>query len=292
MEIIGKNIFQVDSVLVKKYYSESDNIKIIDIEGTENSKLCVIYFSSNELYYPNTEKAFNSTIVNRDKYEWINNKFPGASRHIFVRDIQKQWYIEGTSSKYNNPDKVAEYLKELCDGYMIYTLGSSAGGFAAILFGSLIQAKRVYAFNAQLNLNLTLKSSDLKVNPILYKYFNNEEINKYYLISNFLNENCQYFYFQSANSNIDIIQYEGCSAKAMINKIEFKTSNHGFPFLRHNLKHVLCLQERDLLHLSKSKIHPLLFSIRLDGFFPAVLLIVNAVLTRLKKKLIDEKRLS
>src|SRR5690606_7024966 len=139
-------IFQVDSELVKLYLTRSENIKVID-DPKGKLDVCVIYFSSNEIYYPNTPSAFRNAIIKRDKYEWQNSFFPGVKRHILVRDLQKQWYVEGVSSKWNSPDLLLQRLRELCSNYMIYTIGCSAGGFGAILFGSLLNAKKVYSFN-------------------------------------------------------------------------------------------------------------------------------------------------
>lgn len=291
MENLVNNIFQIDSKIVKDTFMKSENIKVVDVLD-EASNLCVVYFSSNELYYPNTEYAFHNTIEKRDKYEWINTKYPGAKRLIFVRDIQKQWYLEGVSVKNNTPELLANQLKELCKDYTIYTIGSSAGGFAALLFGSMIKAKRVYAFNAQLDLNIIIKDSSPLINPILFKYQYNESRSKYYQVSNFLNANTKYFYFQSAKSGMDIVQYETCSKKSLLKKIEFSTSNHGFPFLRHNLLFVLGLTEDELEEMAKHKLHPFVFSIKVDGFWRAFYLSSKAVLKRLKKKWYDEKRVS
>ena len=238
MEKLNNFIFQIDSVLVKNTYLKSENIKVVDVSDA-TSNLCVIYFSSNELYYPNNEYVFQSAIEKRDKYEWVNTKFAGAKRHIFVRDVQKQWYMEGVSVKNNTPELLANQLNELSKGYTIYTLGSSAGGFAALLFGGMLKAKRVYAFNAQLDLNVIIKDSNAFVDPILFKYQHDESRSKYYQVSNFLTTDTKYFYFQSAKSVIDVVQYNTCSKRSLLEKIEFSTSNHGFPFLRHNLLFVL-----------------------------------------------------
>lgn len=291
MENLAHYIFQIDSVIVKNTLMESENIKVVDVSD-ETSNLCVVYFSSNELYYPNTEYIFQNAIEKRDKYEWINTKYIGAKRHIFVRDIQKQWYMEGISIKNNTPELLANQLNELCKGYTIYTIGSSAGGFAALLFGSMIKAKRVYAFNAQLDLNIIIKDSSPFTDPILFKYQHDELRAKYYLVSNFLNADTKYFYFQSAKSKMDIVQYESCSKKKMLKKIEFSTSNHGFPFLRHNLLFVLGLSEDELDEMAKHKSHPFLFSVKVDGFLKAFYLTIKAVIKRLKKKWYDEKRVS
>lgn len=291
MEKLNDFIFQVDSDLVKNTYFKYENIKIFD-DQENNSNLCVVYFSSNELYYPNTESSFANSIIKRDKYEWSNNRFPNAKRHIFVRDIQKQWYIEGVCVKYNTPELLAKYLVELSRGYAVFTVGSSAGGFAALLFGGMIKAKRVYAFNAQLDLNIIIEGSNAFVDPILFKYKHDDSRLKYYKVSNFLTSDTKCYYFQSAKSQIDIVQYNSFPKKGLLQKIEFSTSNHGFPFLRHNLLFVLGLSENELEEMVKHKLHPFVFSAKVDGFLKAFYLSSKAVLKRMKKKWYDENRIS
>jgi hypothetical protein len=287
MEKIKRFVFQVDSSLVKQYYNESDNIKVID-DDKGDLNICVIYFSSNELYYPNTEASFQNAIVNKDKYEWQNNHFPGVKRHIFVRDIQKQWYIEGVNAKLSTPDLLQKKLNELSSGYMIYTIGSSAGGFAAMLFGSMLGAKKVYAFNAQMDLNVIIGESNPIIDPLLFRYVSDQCRSKFFTVSNFLNSETKYFYFQSARSIMDIAQFSSCSKKHLLTKLEFSTSNHGFPFLRHDLSYVLKLSDQHLTRLAEKRMHPLVFSIQIHGVFQAIFLTVNAVKKRIGKKMLEK----
>lgn len=287
MERVNK-IFQIDSDIVKKYYNSDDNIKIID-NNDEPNKNCIIYFSSNEIYYPNTELSFINSIVKRDKYEWMNNLYPGMQKHIFVRDIQKQWYIEGCNSHYHTPELLFKRLADLTKGHDIYTIGSSAGGFAALLFGSILGAKRVYAFNAQLNLNVVLKNSSPEIDPLLYKYLSNQAFAKYFNVGDFLKPGIEYLYFHSAKSKMDIDQYEACKNKDLLLKIEFDTANHGFPFFRHDLSYVLNLTFNELKVLSQKRIHPFLFTVKTKGIIKAIVLTTNAVKKRIQKKLTERK---
>lgn len=93
------NIFQIDSKCVIEAFKE-DNYSIEyaeEIDLIEND-LCVIYFSSNEIYYPNTLESFEYSILKNDKYEWKQNKFSNAKKHIFLRDLHKQWYLSGINA--------------------------------------------------------------------------------------------------------------------------------------------------------------------------------------------------
>ncbi|WP_282054678.1 hypothetical protein [Maribacter luteus] len=285
MEIEKKQIFQIDDPAVKKVYREADNYKVKFHTGPDvEQDLCVLYFSSNELYYPNTAKAFENSILIKDKFEWQRNFLRRAHKHIFIRDIQKQWYIEGISEKANSPEKLLNLLKQLTKGFRVYAMGSSAGGFAALLYGSLLQADRVYAFNAQLNLNLVVEGSTPFVDPILFKY-KDQERSKYFIIENFLDQERDCFYFQSSKSVIDIKQYNALKNKNLLIRILFKTSNHGFPFLRHNLMYVLGLSKGELLDLASKTYHPIVFAASIEGWLKTIRVVVMAVVNRLKKKL-------
>ena len=57
-------IFQIDSPTVKEAF-KLDNYTIEYAEENDliESDLCVIYFSSNEIYYPNTIKSFEYSII-------------------------------------------------------------------------------------------------------------------------------------------------------------------------------------------------------------------------------------
>ena len=291
MEVTKASIFQIDDPAVKKVYEEGPNYKIKFHSGPDvQQDLCILYFSSNELYYPNTAKAFENSILVKDKFEWQRNFIRYAHKHVFVRDIQKQWYIEGISQKYNSPAALLKLLQELTIGFRVYIMGSSAGGFAALLYGSLLQVDRVYAFNAQLNLNLIIEGSSAFVDPILYKYRNTERA-KYFVLEDFLDNERDYFYFQSSKSVIDIKQYNSLKDKNLLTRIPFKTSNHGFPFLRHNLMYVMELSKESLLQQSQKVNHPIVFAASIDGWSKTIRVVAMTVVNRFKKKL-KEKRAS
>ena len=289
METLNKHIFQINNPKVKAIYDNNDNYNIKFHDGTGVQKnLCIVYFSSNDLYYPNTPKAFEKSILTKDKYEWQRNFLKNAHKHVFLRDVQKQWYIEGISAKHNSPETVLALLKQLTEGFDVYTVGSSAGGFAALLFGSMLQAKRVYAFNAQLNLNLILTNSQEDIDPLLFKYKNHRR-SSFYLLEPYLNESVDYFYFQSSKSDMDIRQYNALPRKNKLTRIPFYTSNHGFPFLRHNLAYVMGLDRASLIHLSTKEYHPIVFAASIDGWPKTIRVVCQTIYNRFIKK-INEKR--
>ncbi len=287
MEQKKQLIFQVESPVILDHF-KTDNYQI-EYDDQCEQDLCVIYFSSHDLYYPNTLASFEYSVRLRDKYEWKKNRIDKAKKHIFVRDIRKQWYIGGINHKIDSPHKLFDFFTHETKGYRIYTVGSSAGGFAAILYGSLLKAQRVYAFNAQLNLNITIEESNYVTNPILFNNLDNNELNKYFDLSSYLNEDTYYYYFQSSRSKMDIVQFNGISeeAKRRLKRITFFTSNHGFPFLRINLSHILSFDDVEIQRLQNKNYHPIYFSIQLIGFFKTFKFVLKALVDRYKKKKLE-----
>lgn len=282
-------IFQIDSPDVKEaFLLDNYSVEYNDNVSSEEN-LCVIYFSSNEIYYPNTSAAFNHSIIQRDKYEWKRNRFPKAKKHIFLRDLHKQWYLSGINTRLDNPQKIFEFLKKETVGYRTITIGSSAGGYAAILFGSMLNCYRIYAFNAQLNLKVIMKNSNAATDPVLFEKATDPNYDKYFDLSNFIIQTTENYYFQSCKSRMDVEQYQAISKSAQnnLNIVCFKTSNHGFPFLRNNLPYVLALNSKELEGYKDKKNHPVFFSIRLIGIIPTFTFILKALKDRYKKKKLE-----
>lgn len=76
---------------LKNVYEKNENYKIV-INDRKN-KNCIIFFSGNGLYYPDSIEVFNEIIVNKNRYEWEQvSKSEEMTNHfgmmIFVRDIQ------------------------------------------------------------------------------------------------------------------------------------------------------------------------------------------------------------
>ena len=281
MEEINKTsyVFQVDSDIVQQTYANQDNF-LIEYEDKGDKNWCAIYFSSNDIYYPNTEEIFRKKIVKKNFFEWYNSRINKASKHIFVRDIFKQWYLMGINAKIDTPEKLTDFLRKETEGYNIITIGSSAGGYAAILYGSLLNAKYVIAFNSQFELLSLLKRSSKEKNPIVFKMKNEKFI--FYDITKFININTKIFYFYSKASQWDKEENIYIGRKyCNIYKIAFHSRHHGIPFLKVALRKVINLQPADLGQLSKSNHFPILFTIQMVGLIKTI----NGIYKQLKRYL-------
>jgi hypothetical protein len=256
-------VFQSDSPLVKEAYQHNDNF-LIEHDESQDNAYCAIYFCSNNIYYPNTEHSFKSSILEKNRYEWYGTRVPYAYKHIFIRDIQKQWYLTGINGAINSPEQLLSFLQTETKGYQVITLGSSAGGFAAVLYGSLLKAQLILSFNGQFEIRSLLKTSSELIDPILFRFDKNKHLLAFFDVKPFITHALNIFYFYSVESDIDYQQKDYID-DIKLNIIGFKTSHHGVPFLKCNLSTVLAKSHQELMALSGKAHHPLWFSIRMVG---------------------------
>ena len=82
------------------------------------------------------------------RFEFVNfftKHFNEINRHFYI-DTYKTCYHKGISGISNNIDETVEYLRnEIKDYKNVVFLGDSGGGYAAILFGSLLNVTSVVA---------------------------------------------------------------------------------------------------------------------------------------------------
>lgn len=256
--------FQTDSEIVINEFKNNDNY-LIEFDKTVAKEYCIVYFSSNGIYYPNDETTFRETIIDKNKYEWYGTRVACGHKHIFIRDIQKQWYIGGINSEINSPNKLFEFLKKETDGYKIIFVGSSAGGFASVIYGQLLNAERIYSLNGQFEILSILERSIESIDPLVFRLKNNKHFSDFYETRGFIHNVDSIYYFLSANSIWDIEQND--YVKDMLpNSIRFNSSTHGIPFLHNNLQNVLNLSLIELDKLRGKFFYLFLFSMKIVGF--------------------------
>lgn len=269
MEIKENYSFQVDSELVKEAFQNNDNY-LIEYSPDVTKKFCILYFSSNDLYYPNTDIAFQEQLLKKNRFEWYKTRIHSGYKHIFIRDIQKQWYLGGINSRLNSPHKLLSFLRDETFGFQVITLGSSAGGFASVIFGQLLNAERIYSFNGQFEVLSLLDSTSEEINPLLFRNKDNPELKKWYDTRNFISNPSTIYYFQSVKSKWDSSQYS-LIKDIPIHRISFNTSNHGVPFLSANLPYVINYSTSTLIQMTKKINSPLIFSVRTIGVTRTIL---------------------
>ena len=269
MEIKESFVFQADSEIVNHSYHNHPNY-IIAFHENVPKEYCIVYFSSNDLYFPNNEVVFTESVLEKNRFEWLGNRIAYGYKHIFIRDLKKQWYLQGINSTINNPTKLYEFLKIETKGFKTILLGSSAGGFMAVIMGQLLEVERIYSFNGQFEIKSLLNSKEAEQrDPILYRSQELVEVKPYYDCLNFITNPDSIFYFHSNRSVWDIEQYNHVK-HLKINIIKFRTGNHGIPFLRSNLQKVLSFSIEDLNKIKGMVFYPLFFSIKQVGLVKTI----------------------
>ena len=146
-------MFNIPEQLARLYkaYDELPNYKVVAGEGPQDT--VYVFFSSKGLFNENSFEDFTSKILMQDRYEWENvicspELRKAAGTFIFVRDIRMNDWLTGINGTDNTPEKVMQRLQKLCAGkqHCIFC-GSSMGGFAALLFGTMLAAERIFVFS-------------------------------------------------------------------------------------------------------------------------------------------------
>lgn len=89
-------------------------------------------------------------------FEFFNSIADIPCDKIFLRDFGQAWYQKGVDSEINHIDKVIQFLRSKIEENKydkVCFLGNSMGGYASILFGSLLNVDIVIAFVPQTFIN-------------------------------------------------------------------------------------------------------------------------------------------
>lgn len=276
--------FKTDSEITQSVYNNADNYLIEYDERYKTDGTCAVYFCSNDLYFPDNEEVFRKRIVEKNFFEWYATRFK-VWKHIFVRDVFKEWYLAGINAQINTTEKLAEWLKTETKDLQTSMIGSSAGGYAAMLFGSLCGAKRAFAFNPQFEVASLLQRSKEEHNPLVFRLFAaKSEAVQYFDVVPFLRPETKVYYFFSAKSSIDIEQARVAQELTWIHRIDFTTAHHGIPFLKVALPKVMNMTDDKLCKLAGKEHNPILFSIRTAGLFASLRGLYQQVMSRYRRR--------
>jgi hypothetical protein len=86
----------------------------------------------------------------KSAFDFIRSTNPVKVKKLFLRDPNMMWYQKGSPGIGNDVPGVLTFLKNAIakEGVRrVVTIGNSGGGFSAILFGVLLGADEIHAFN-------------------------------------------------------------------------------------------------------------------------------------------------
>ncbi|AFZ36255.1 sulfotransferase [Stanieria cyanosphaera PCC 7437] len=146
-------------------------------------------------------------------------------KKIFLKDCLQNWYQNGIKLVGNNIDQIVDYLKSFIqkqDIQKVVVTGNSAGGYAAILFGYLLEADTAIAFSPQTFIDPKNRSIfgdhrwQSQLNK-LYQSFNPETSNQYFdLLKLWQNKNTiktQFYIYFCRENHLDTVhaaRLQGC----------------------------------------------------------------------------------
>lgn len=254
--------------LIQSIY-EKDNIKI-RYNKLKNG-LCYIYFSSNALYVKDSKEDFEKKIIQEDRFEWINRSADCKPElEIFVRDIWLSWYINGINNSQNSIEKTIDYLRQICKGYIVTTVGVSSGGYMAAITAACLNAEKCFDFSGQFSLihhfDHVKENSFLK--DYLEKHADGGVLEAYRIINA---SDTSIYYFLPVRSQQDVEQSQFAAQCHNVKTIRFNSKRHGSPVLSVSLPTFLSWNSSDIEELcvlsQTNPIKVIPFSIKVSGLF-------------------------
>lgn len=184
-----------------QYINEQETTDISYVKiGNDNKKLIVSFASNGP---PKKDFFQQKTSLMELKYK--RNDFDV----LYLRN-QSKWYLGGLNGIGKNINCTIAFLKKEFAKYdKVICIGRSAGGYASLLFGSLLNVNEVIAISAQTDLQYCIDN-------IVFKFKQNEKQNlikrakecpvtwsKYNKISNVLNNNVSYNVYYKGDARCD-----------------------------------------------------------------------------------------
>jgi pimeloyl-ACP methyl ester carboxylesterase len=107
-------------------------------------------------------------------------------KKLFLRDVRQAWYQDGVPGFGNTVDEIATHLKDQIaqqGSNRVVMIGNSAGGFAALLFGCLLEVDEIITFSPQTFINQTqrLLHADFRWRPQIASVQQCSKLKKTYL---------------------------------------------------------------------------------------------------------------
>ena len=238
------DLWDPQNEIVQEVY-KGENYCIWDRNGEGSD--CLILFSGNGLFYPNKEEVFHDIVVRKDRYEYQNlarsDYLHRFTRIIFVRDIHKQWYVTGINEKCSDVVTTVALLRTKTDGDHVTTAGNSAGGYAAVLFGVLLRAERIFTFSGQWDI------TDAKYAPYVERYKADFNRSRFYDLRTVLQDRevtAKIYYFWPDENEKDKYQAGLVKDIPEIRAFEFRSKKHESTVLPFQIPYLLSMEEEEL----------------------------------------------
>ena len=125
------------------------------LKGNGNKDLVIISFGGIAKQFAGTPPF--------EFLRFLHQKFPQYDKYFYT-DQHQNWYHKGIAGISTNIEETRDYLQNVIRDYKnVLFLGISAGGYAAILFGSMLQVTTILAFIPQTRLKTC--ENGIEMNP-------------------------------------------------------------------------------------------------------------------------------
>lgn len=167
-------------------------------------------------------------------FEFFNILSESNIDKVFVRDFFQMWYLNGVDDTINTLEKLKVQLENIIKDYERVTfIGNSMGGYAAILFGTLLNVNKVISFAPQTFIDARNRfwKFDIRWRKQINNIHKTKVCKEYYDLKSFFNHNnisekpsIEIYY--SSNDRLDKLHAERMQSFKNINLFEFKDGGH------------------------------------------------------------------
>ncbi len=195
---------------------------ILDVPGSDPEK-AVFFFSAMRL---RNIRNVRFNFANVAKYADYNK--------IFFRDVFEVWYHKGLAGYTSNIDETTGFLRDIIrerDFKKVVFVGVSAGGFAAILFGTRVGANLVHAFSPRtfLDIERRLRFRDFRSKRNLLRLYSLRSLNKVLDLKPVLLQTegvTKYFIHFCSGSRLDRIHASHLSQSRRVGLYAYRCGDH------------------------------------------------------------------
>lgn len=249
MNDYGTDADRVDeNVLWSAYCRDNFEVKYTP-RNIPGEKVAAVYFSSNGLWYRG-KTSFDVQILQKNRFEWKRNMLKNADMHIFVRDIFCFSYYYGINNKIDSIEKLSDFLAVLTkDCTQVIMLGSSAGGYAAALVGSLLEVSYVFSFSGQFDIDKFGKNCSKYNNfpcinlPPMVDEQEAAQRDQYRQIEQFVAKSqVPIFYFVGSENWVDKDDCAIAESLANVRVFKVKNAKHGIPLDKYCVRDLVSLK--------------------------------------------------
>lgn len=143
-------------------------------------------------------------------FEFVNSleKLDFESDLLFLKDAKQEWYLGSLAGVGENVQETTDFLDGIFSKYdKIVCMGCSAGGYASLLYGSLLKVNCVIAFYPQTDLNYLTPDGCINTSesdkPICRDSLrNNPDFEKYNNLMYYINDSTEYNVMQEQDKHI------------------------------------------------------------------------------------------